>query len=321
MHAASSIVVFFSILFPTKAWFSPNHPLTVDIRPQGDVTLVLTDFAGKAIESQAGAAEISGEKTVDLKQVFPPSTAPGTYVLYAVPKGKQLPEFVGTPLVVSVREDKRRGAPTGTMVTKVEPLRYAVINTEHGPLTCVFYYDVAPHTSDNFLTLAEGGYFDGLTFHRIVPGFVIQGGDPRGDGTGGPGYQIDAEFSDRQHLEGVLSMARGGDPNEMSGMMPRPEFANSAGSQFFVCLDYANTQQLDRKYTAFGKVVDGMDAVKKIAATPIADPRNGKPQTPQVIKSVEVKAVTARENPYTKLAPQVARPESSSNGAVMPKDD
>lgn len=110
---------------------------------------------------------------------------------------------------------------------------------------------------------------------------VIQGADPKGEG---PGYNVPAEFNDHPHIEGVLSMARTNDPQ-------------SGGSQFFVCLDYANTKHLDNQYTAFGKVVEGMDAVKKIAATP-ADPQSGKPNTPQVIQSIEVKPVTAAENPY-----------------------
>ena len=113
---------------------------------------------------------------------------------------------------------------TAAVVTHVLPLQYAVMTTESGPLTEVFYYDAAPHTVDNFLTLASGGYYDGLIFHRVVPGFVIQGGDPLGGdadpqkrGTGGPGYTIIAEFSDKPHSEGVLSMARASDPNNAAG--------------------------------------------------------------------------------------------------------
>jgi len=168
--------------------------------------------------------------------------------------------------------------------THVKPLQYVVMETTQGPMKMVFYYDVAPLTVDNFVRLSEQGYYDGLTFHRIVPGFVIQGGDPRGDGTGGPGYTIDAEFNDRPHTEGVLSMARTSEPN-------------TAGSQFFVCLNYQQTKNLDHKYTAFGKVVDGMDAVNAIAAVPLAN-KEGNPRDPQVIKKVTVKPVTPQDNPY-----------------------
>jgi peptidyl-prolyl cis-trans isomerase B (cyclophilin B) len=299
MHLLAGIALLLvSALTPTKNWFAPDQPLTVNIKAEGDAHLVLTNFTGGKVDPK-GSADVSGETSKDLKQVVPEALSqPGTFLLYVVPKGKDLPDFEGTPLVISVRDDKRRAAPPGPMVVKVEPLQYAVMTTEKGKMTMAFYYDVAPHTVENFLDLASHGYFDGLTFHRIVPGFVIQGGDPRGDGTGGPGYQIPAEFNERPHVEGVLSMARSNDPD-------------SAGSQFFVCLDYAHTQQLDRKYTAFGKVVDGFDAAKEIAKTKLADERNGKPEKAPVIEKVEVKPVTAKEDPYNALQQQLtgAKPE------------
>ena len=299
MHLlAGFALVLVSVLTPTKNWFAPDQPLTVNIKAEGDARLVLTSFTGGKVDPK-GAAEVSGETTKDLKQIFPEALSQGgTFLLYVVPKDKDLPDFQGTPLVISVREDKRRGAPAGPMVIKVEPLQYAVLSTKGGNMTMAFYYDVAPHTVENFLDLASHGYFDGQKFHRIVPGFVIQGGDPRGDGTGGPGYQIPAEFNERPHVEGVLSMARGTDPD-------------SAGSQFFVCLDYAHTQQLDRKYTAFGKVVDGFNVAQEIGKTKIADPSTGRPEQPQVIEKVEVKPVTAKENPYAALQQQLtgAKPE------------
>lgn len=286
MMPLSVFAALFSVLVPTRMWFAPDKPDEIQVKSQGEVTLVLTDFEGKPIESK-GSADATAGKTVDVKAMFPQLANVGTYVLYAVPKGKALPEFEGTPVVIEVRADKRRGD-AKPLVTKVEPLQYAAMQTPQGPLTMVFYYDVAPNTTDSFLSLAGGGYYDGLSFHRIVPGFVIQGGDPRGDGTGGPGYNLEAEFNDRPHLPGVLSMARATDPN-------------SAGSQFFVCLDYTNTKHLDHQYTAFGQVVSGMDAVNKIAATPLSDPRAGTPQTPQVIEKVTVKPVTAQDDPYAQM--------------------
>ena len=293
MHLLAGLALLLaSVLTPSKNWFAPDQPLTVNIKAEGDARLVLTNFTGSKIDAKGGA-EVSGETSKDVKQIFPEALSqPGAYLLYVVPKGKDLPDFEGTPLVISVREDKRRAAAPGPMVTKVEPLRYAVMSTKQGNMTMAFYYDVAPHTVENFLSLATHGYFDGLKFHRILPGFVIQGGDPRGDGTGGPGYQIPAEFNERPHVEGVLSMARSNEPD-------------SAGSQFFVCLDYAKTQQLDRKYTAFGKVVEGFDTAKKIAETPLADPNAGKPVQAPLIDKVEVKPVTAKENPYAPLQQQL----------------
>ena len=99
----------------------------------------------------------------------------------------------------------------------------AIVETEHGPITVELWDDVAPKHAENFLKLARKGFYDGLSFHRIIPGFVIQGGCPRGDGTGGPGWTVKAEFNDRKHVPGVLSAARSAHPD-------------SAGSQFFVCL-------------------------------------------------------------------------------------
>jgi len=301
MEAAATIVSIFSILIPLKGWFSPAQPLEIDVRPDAPVTLVLTDFFGKPLETK-GSADVKEPTKIDARTIFPSLAAPGTYILYAVPQGKTLPDFLGTPLVIEVRADKRRNAPPGPMVTRVLPLQYALMHTKQGKITAVFYYDVAPSTAENFLYLAREGFFDGQAFHRVVPGFVIQGGDPRGDSSGGPGYMIDAEFSDRPHLEGVLSMARSGDPNEPSGMMPRSDFANSAGSQFFICLNYESTRRLDEKYTAFGRVTGGLDVVQKIGAVPTDSGQ--RPTEPQTIEKIEIISVTPGDNPYAGLKTQ-----------------
>lgn len=139
----------------------------------------------------------------------------------------------------------------------------ATIETNHGTITVELWDDVAPNHVKNFLDLGNDGFYDGLTFHRIIPGFVIQGGCPSGDGTGGPGHTVAAEFNDRSHEKGVLSMARSADPD-------------SAGSQFFICLGRDHCQHLDGEYTAFGTVVDGVDAVDSIAAVPV-DASSGRP--------------------------------------------
>jgi peptidyl-prolyl cis-trans isomerase B (cyclophilin B) len=148
----------------------------------------------------------------------------------------------------------------------------ATIETDQGTVRVELWNDVAPGHVENFLKLANDGFYDGLSFHRIIPGFVIQGGCPQGDGTGGPGWRVKAEFNDRQHEEGVLSMARSADPD-------------SAGSQFFVCLGREHCQHLDRQYTAFGKVIDGIEAVRAIAAVP-ADPNSGRPRNPPKMTKV-----------------------------------
>ena len=149
------------------------------------------------------------------------------------------------------------------------------LETSEGEVIVELWPDVAPKHSENFVKLSKEGFYDGLTFHRIIPGIVIQGGCPRGDGTGNPGYTVDAEFNDRKHDKGVLSMARSADPN-------------SAGSQFFVCLSRDYCQHLDNQYTAFGKVISGIEAVDKIAATPLRDAQSGTPANPPKIISATV---------------------------------
>jgi len=149
------------------------------------------------------------------------------------------------------------------------------IETDHGEFTVELWEDVAPGHVANFLKLTNSGFYDGLTFHRIIPQFMIQGGCPDGTGMGGPGWQIDAEFNDRPHQKGVLSMARSSDPN-------------SAGSQFFVCLTRDYCKHLDGDYTAFGKVVEGIETIDKIAATPIADAQMGTPANPPKMTKVAV---------------------------------
>jgi len=301
-----------SALVPTKTWFAPGQPPSVTVKAQGDVTLVLTDFFGKPIEPE-GDPEVKAGQVVDVRALFPLVRMSGTYLLFAMPKGaREAGQFAGTPLVIGVR-DSRNPLVKGTLVTKVEPLRYAVMTTDRGaPVTLAFYYDVAPNTVDNFLRLAGERFYDGLTFHRIVPEFVVQGGDPRGDGNGDPGYHVEAEFSDVKHEAGVVSMARLRGRREAPGVPAEPEAANSAGSQFFICLNYENTRKLDRKYTAFGRVVRGMETVKAIAAEPLADAESGRPTKPPVIKSIEVRMVTAGDNPYAEL---MVRPRATTRPA------
>ncbi|MGN6507352.1 MAG: peptidylprolyl isomerase [Tepidisphaeraceae bacterium] len=300
MASLISTLFMFSVLFPAKLWFAPDQPLMVTIRPGEAVHLVMTDFAGHVIPPQQ-EADYDKETQVDVKKTF--NVTSGTYILYAVPKGKNLPDFVGTPLVIEQRVDRRGAAGLAPLVTKVEPLRYAVMETDHGSMTMAFYYDVAPNTVSNFLSLCEEGYYDGIGFHRIISNFVLQAGDPLSHteraGTGGPGYTINPEFNNKPHLKGVLSMARQGDPGEQQGNPPGFQAANSASSQFFICLDYSHTKALDGKYTVFGRVVDGMDTMDQLAAVPTGP--GDRPLEEPLIKHVTVKTVTPGDNPYTKL--------------------
>ncbi len=153
-----------------------------------------------------------------------------------------------------------------------------IIEMENGKkIKIELYPEIAPISCENFEKLVKSGFYDGLTFHRVIPGFMIQGGCPNGTGTGGPGWNIKGEFSSNgvknnlKHTRGVLSMAR--------SMMP-----DSAGSQFFIM--HEDAPHLDGQYAAFGKVVEGMDAVDEIAETP-TDFRD-KPVKPQIIKKVTI---------------------------------
>lgn len=146
-----------------------------------------------------------------------------------------------------------------------------------GTIKAELYPDIAPQSVRNFISLIKQGFYNGVIFHRVIRGFMIQGGDPNGTGMGGPGYHIKGEFrangvpNDLKHTRGVLSMAR--------TMIP-----DSAGSQFFIM--HKAAPHLDGQYAAFGKVISGLDVVDKIAETPVG--YNDKPMTPQVMESVTV---------------------------------
>lgn len=139
---------------------------------------------------------------------------------------------------------------TGQEPTTLSSNARAVIKTIHGRIVIKFYPDKAPHTVNRIAELIESGFYDGLTFHRVEPGMLIQGGDPNGNGTGGSGKKLKAEFNSQPHVPGTVAMARAQSPD-------------SADSQFYICI--SALPMLDGKYTVFGQVVQGMDVVSKIA--------------------------------------------------------
>ncbi len=156
----------------------------------------------------------------------------------------------------------------------------AIIHTNYGDMTVEFWPDVAPRTVDNFLKLSREKFYEGTAFHRIIKGFMIQGGCPNSKvgargvpGTGGPGYQVKAEFNNRAHVKGVLSMARSSDPD-------------SAGSQFFIC--HGDASFLNNKYTAFGKLISGEEVLNKIAAVRCVGMEGSTPTERVEITSVEI---------------------------------
>jgi peptidyl-prolyl cis-trans isomerase B (cyclophilin B) len=163
--------------------------------------------------------------------------------------------LVGLPVLAEVKQKTF----TKEEIKKMAETR-AIIETKFGNIEIKFFPDVAPNHVNSFIELAKKGFYDGTTFHRVIPGFMIQGGDPNSKdadrsrhGMGGPGYTIKAEFNQKPHKRGTLSMARAADPN-------------SAGSQFFICV--ADAPFLDRQYTVFGEVVSGMEVADKIVNQP-----------------------------------------------------
>jgi len=186
----------------------------------------------------------------------------------------------------SSSSDQTTGAATtgstgGKTQTNMEAYtnKIAVLETNQGTIKIAFFPDKSPSFVKNFIDLSKKGFYDGTRFHRVIPGFMIQGGDPNSKGkdrsimgTGGPGYAIDDEFNDIQHERGIVSMASSG--------------PNTAGSQFFIVVKAAH--HLDGKYNVFGHVIEGMDVVDKIVALP-RDPRdNPLEENPAVIKKITI---------------------------------
>lgn len=150
--------------------------------------------------------------------------------------------IMGAAAMLAATTASAQDVPAGNMV---------VMNTTKGPVVIELYPNVAPKHVESFKTLISKGFYDGLTFHRVVPGFVVQGGDPIGNGTGGPGYKLKAEFSNLPHKRGTVAAARSAHPD-------------SAGSQFYIVLDENSVRHLDGQYTIFGQVVEGMENVDAI---------------------------------------------------------
>ena len=186
--------------------------------------------------------------------------------------------LIASAVFATEEEEKPKTTPTNSSN------EVAVIKTIEGDMVIQFWTDAAPNTVENFKKLARQGFYDGTTFHRIVKGFMIQGGDPNSKdpakensyGQGGPGYNIKAEFNDHSHDLGVISMARSQDPD-------------SAGSQFFICL--GPVHRLDHQYTTFGKLIKGQDVLEKIGEIEVTRNSMGEPSKPTkrvVIESIKI---------------------------------
>jgi peptidyl-prolyl cis-trans isomerase B (cyclophilin B) len=197
------------------------------------------------VKGHSGDVKVKPGESISGVIEFPAVEARGLYIeaMFA-PTGNIHPQFIDTqcersqrvPLIVHAKGKKL----------------HCKLHTEAGVITLEFFPDKAFNHVAAFVALVQQGYYNGIKFHRVVPRFVIQGGDPTGTGSGGPGYKLPAEFNEIEHVPGILSTARTSDPH-------------SAGSQFFICTD--DCPSLDRQYTVLGRVVDGMDAVMKIGAS------------------------------------------------------
>jgi len=174
-----------------------------------------------------------------------------------------------------------------TAATPVNKNEVAVLETKYGKMVIEFFNDDAPNTIANFKKLSKQGFYDGTAFHRIMKGFMIQGGDPNSKdpnrtdlGSGGPGYQIKAEFNKNRHVLGVVSMARSQNPD-------------SAGSQFFICL--GDAPFLDGQYTAFGKLIGGVEALQKIGEVPVKSSYSGEASVPTVRVQLDKVTIVERD--------------------------
>ena len=170
-----------------------------------------------------------------------------------------------------VSADKKKYDKPPEMKIDKEKSYTATIETDAGTMVAELYPKLAPQTVNSFVFLAREGFYEGVIFHRVIPGFMIQGGDPTGTGEGGPGYELKAEFNDTPHDRGILSMARTADPD-------------SAGSQFFVM--HGRAPHLDNQYTVFGKVTKGVETIEKIVTAP--RDAEDRPTEPVKIKKVTI---------------------------------
>ena len=274
----------------------------------GDLSRMYHVYVGEAVEATVAYASVNadaklldmpgGDAVADMKagasvDILGSIDADGkTYSFVAVP-GTEIKGYVGADMLDETAEDAALAVDNAALVTRVEQIdknpTFTIAMNDGSLIYGELYPEKAPESVGNFVSLANGSFYDGLTFHRVIPGFMIQGGDPNGDGTGGPGYAIRGEFSsngvenDLSHVRGVLSMARS-------------SANDSAGSQFFIM--HADSDYLDGNYAAFGMVLGGLDTVDVIASVPTDS--NDKPRTEQVMRTVYVETY-GKTYTFTKL--------------------
>ena len=274
----------------------------------GDLSQMYHVYVGEAVEATVAYASVNadtklldmpgGDAVADMKagasvDILGSIDADGkTYSFVAVP-GTEIKGYVGADMLDEMAEDAALAVDNAALVSRVEQIdknpTFTIAMNDGSLIYGELYPEKAPESVGNFVSLANGSFYDGLTFHRAISGFMIQGGDPNGDGTGGPGYAIRGEFSsngvenDLSHVRGVLSMARS-------------SANDSAGSQFFIM--HADSDYLDGNYAAFGMVLGGLDTVDVIASVPTDS--NDKPRTEQVMRTVYVETY-GKTYTFTKL--------------------
>ena len=274
----------------------------------GDLSRMYHVYVGEAVEATVAYAAVNadaklldmpgGDAVADMKagasvDILGSIDADGkTYSFVAVP-GTEIKGYVGADMLDEMAEDAALAVDNTALVTRVEQIdknpTFTIAMNDGSLIYGELYPEKAPESVGNFVSLANGSFYDGLTFHRVISGFMIQGGDPNGDGTGGPGYAIRGEFSsngvenDLSHVRGVLSMARS-------------SANDSAGSQLFIM--HADSDYLDGNYAAFGMVLGGLDTVDVIASVPTDS--NDKPRTEQVMRTVYVETY-GKTYTFTKL--------------------
>ena len=274
----------------------------------GDLSQMYHVYVGEAVEATVAYASVNadaklldmpgGDAVADMKagasvDILGSIDADGkTYSFVAVP-GTEIKGYVGADMLDEMAEDAALTVDNTALVTRVEQIdknpTFTIAMNDGSLIYGELYPEKAPESVGNFVSLANGSFYDGLTFHRVISGFMIQGGDPNGDGTGGPGYAIRGEFSsngvenDLSHVRGVLSMARS-------------SANDSDGSQFFIM--HADSDYLDGNYAAFGMVLGGLDTVDVIASVPTDS--NDKPRTEQVMRTVYVETY-GKTYTFTKL--------------------
>ena len=274
----------------------------------GDLSQMYHVYVGEAVEATVAYASVNadtklldmpgGDAVADMKagasvDILGSIDADGkTYSFVAVP-GTEIKGYVGADMLDEMAEDAALAVDNAALVSRIEQIdknpTFTIAMNDGSLIYGELYPEKAPESVGNFVSLANGSFYDGLTFHRVISGFMIQGGDPNGDGTGGPGYAIRGEFSsngvenDLSHVRGVLSMARS-------------SANDSAGSQFFIM--HADSDYLDGSYAAFGMVLGGLDTVDVIASVPTDS--NDKPRTEQVMRTVYVETY-GKTYTFTKL--------------------